>query len=257
LGTAIVTKLSTSQHKELWGKTWLGEMIADAFGVLLGGAGFVGSLMSMLFKTKEEVLEASGGVHPNSYVRIFLLSALLCRMEMDELKTLAESTEANWKKFYGPAPLWDSFVSECGAVAEVMLTEPLEGLKGRCLLDFARNNAEVKNAPHLKKDSKRMKALATYLRLRVETNDYTEAMTLPESLIRLVPAAAQVAVQNVSTDYQKKFDDLHKDALNFILDLQKKAQIEFLADIDSAGQDDYLDQLIQGLDFTSLKIDNT
>ena len=254
LGSALQTKLGLSERNDLWHNTWLGEMIADAFGVLLGGAGFAGALKGMLFKSREEVVDASGGSpHPNSYVRIFLLGALLHRTGVDELKALADNIEADWKRLYGPAPQWDFFVADCKTVAEVLLTEPLEALKQRCLLDFARNNAELQNSPDLKKDHEHMKAVASHLRGK-NTTEFDGAITQPESLIRLVPAAAQLAAQDVSTDHQNKFAALHKGALELILYLQEKANVEFLAD-DPKAHEQYLDQLIEHLDFAALEIE--
>ena len=257
LGAALEAKLGDSKNKALWSKTWLGEVIADVFGMLLGGAGFAGSLIGMLFKTKEEVVGDSGGVHPNSYVRVFLLAALLRGTGVDELKTLAAALESDWKNFYGPAPQWESFVGECTTVADLLLTAPLPSLKGHRLLDFASNGAGAPPPLDLKNDYERAKALATYLRLDTETTEFTEAMSKPESLIRLVPAAAQLAVQNVKADHTQKIADLNNGALDFILELQKLAHIDFLAEPDSAAHDAYVDSLIQKLDFSWLKIETT
>lgn len=253
LGAAVLAKLGASQNKNLWGKTWMGEAIADVLGVLLGGAGFALSLMDMLYKTREEVVEASGGAHPNSYVRMFLVSAMLRRTGVDELKTLADSIEADWKKFYGEPEIWKSFVGECAAVADVLLGQPLAALKGRCLLDFARSSEEVKNAPDLHSDYKYAKALANYLRTGNQNSDFTEAMFEPESLIRLVPAAARLAMQDVNADHQKMLGLIHTNALEFILGVEHK---QFLADPESEEHDAYLDKFIEGLNFSSLKIDS-
>jgi hypothetical protein len=250
----IMAKLGASQNKHSWGKLWVGEMIADAFGVLLGGPGFVGSLVRMLFKTKEEVVEASGtGAHPNSYVRIFLLAALLRRTGVEDLNALADKVEADWEILYEPAPQWSSFVGECDEVSDVLLAEPLEALRQHCLLDFARNNREFKNAPDLKKDHEYIKAIASHL-TGINTSDYEGAISVPESLIRLVPAAAQLAMQSVNTDHKNQFAALHKDAIELMMELQQKANVEFLAD-DLQEHEQYLDELIEQLDFSVIRME--
>lgn len=252
LGATLLEKLAASKNKELWGKTWLSEIVADVFGVLLGGAGFAVALKNMLFKTKEEVVEPGQGVHPNSYVRMFLISAMLHNTGIAELKTLADGIMVDWKTFYGEPEIWQSFVSECAVVAEIVLQEPLKALNEKCLMDFARENAEAKNAPDLQDDYQRAKALAKYLRTGIESGDLTAALEQPESLIRLVPAAAQLAMQDVTTAYQEKFDLIHNNALEFIQNTEHK---QFLAGSGSDEHDVFLDRLIERLDFSSLKIE--
>jgi hypothetical protein len=260
LGPILTAKLAASQNKNLWAKTWLGEMIADVFGVLLGGAGFAYALMNMLFKTRAEVVEANEGVHPNSYLRMLLVCAMLRRTGVDQLKAVAEAIAADWMLLYGEPPQWKAFVDECATVAEVLLTEPLatlgkkNGPREKCLLDFARHTAEFKNAPDLLDDYQRAQALAKFLLTGEETNDFTIAMEQPESLIRLVPAAAQLAMLKLNPTRQDEFDLLHKTALDFLLGIEHE---QFLADPESPEHDAFIDRLIDGLDFSSLKIENT
>jgi hypothetical protein len=246
----LLAKLDGSPNKNLWGKTWRGEIIADAFGVLLGGAGFARALMNMLFKTKQEVLEATPGEHPNSYVRMFLVSELLRKTRIDELRTVADSIVADWKAFYGEPPEWQSYVRECATVAEVLLEEPLTALNQKCLMDFARDNAEFQHAPDLQVDFQRTKALAKFLLTGQEEDAFTTAD--PESLIRLVPGAAQWALQGIDEANQQTFEKLHTAALDFILKIEHP---QFLAG-GSAEHNAYLDSIIDQLDFSSLNIEH-
>jgi hypothetical protein len=253
LGEKLIEKLNAST-KENWGKTWLGEIVADAFGVLLGGSGYAYALMNMLFKTKGEVVEGELGAHPNSYVRMFLVSALLHRTGIDSLKTTAEAISTEWKALYDEPAIWKSYVEECTTVAEVLLEEPLAKLNGRCLLDFARNNAEFQNAADIQNDNQRAKALRQYLLTGIEDNDFIIAMTNQESLIRLVPAAAQLAVQEITSEHEDTFELIHTNALEFLLKLEHK---EFLADSVSDEHDAYVNDIIDRLNFSSLNIEVT
>lgn len=253
LGVKLTAKLANSPNVALWGKTWLGEIIADVFGVLLGGAGYSYALMNMLFKTKTEVVDGDLGVHPNSYVRMFLISALLQRTGINSLQGIADKILTEWKALYGEPAAWKSYVDECSAVAEVLLEQPLDALSGKCLLDFARDNEQFQNAPDLQADYQLGVQLAKYLVTGIQDNELVGAMQNGESLIRLVPAAAQLAMQEVKADYEAKLKLIHDNALDFLLNLEHK---EFLADGASGDHDAYLDGFINGLNFSSLKIEN-
>lgn len=258
LKKAMETKLAGRAKLEDW-KRWLNEMIADAFGVLLGGAGFARGLVAMLYKTREEVLAGSGvGEHPNSYVRVFLLGALLRRTGVAELQALADTIEGDWRNFYGPAnATLKPYADDCGAVAEVLMVEPLSVLeKDRCLLDFSRDKTSgVNSVADLEKDYLYAAALARFIRLGKMGNAYNEAMLRPADLIRLVPAAAQLAVQSVEAEHEQEFAGIDKAALELTFRLQKEARIEFLAGEDTAAHAAYLDGLIRQVNFKALRID--
>lgn len=258
LSTAMQKKFEASPNKDTWSKTWLSEMIADTFGVLLGGEGFVRCLVNMLFKTKNEVIEESGtGKHPNSYVRVFLLGALLRRTGVDEFKTVADSIEAEWTNFYDTPSSLNTFVQECETVADVLLNAPLAVLGDeRNLLSFALDKASgINSVPDLNQDHRYTRAIARYLPAKKVNNDYTEARQKPADLIRLIPAAAQLAVQKIETDHLQQFENIHKNALELTLQLQKEAKMEFLADDNK--HEAYLESLINRLNFSSVKLEGS
>lgn len=256
LSAALQKAFEARPNKDTW-KTWLNEMIADTFGVLLGGEGFARCLVSMLFKTKNEVIEESGtGKHPNSYVRVFLLGALLRRTGVDEFKAVADSIEAEWKSFYDAPSILDPFVEECEKVAEVLLTAPLPVLgEQRSLLSFAIDKTEgINSLPDLKQDHTYAGAIARYLPAKKINNNFIAATQKPADLIRLIPAAAQLALRRVETDHLKQFESIHKNALELTLQLQKEAKMEFMGE-DTNKHEAYLESLINKLDFSSLKLE--
>jgi hypothetical protein len=256
LSAVMQDKFAASPNKDWWSKHWLSEMIADTFGVLLGGEGFVRCLVNMLFNTKREVVEESGtGKHPNSYVRVFLLGALLRRTGVDEFRALADSIETEWKSFYDIPLALNTFVQECDTVADVLLNAPLTVLGDqRSLLSFALDKTSgINSVPDLARDHRYTKAIARYLPAKKVNNAYSEARQTPADLIRLIPAAAQLAIQMVETDHLQQFENIHKNAMNLTLQLQLDAQMEFLAD--DPAHEAYLDSLINKLNFSSLKVE--
>lgn len=258
LSVAMQKKFEALPNKDTWSKTWLSEMIADTFGVLLGGEGFVRCLINMLFKTKNEVIEESGtGKHPNSYVRVFLLAALLRRTGVDEFKTLADSIEAEWTNFYDTPSGLTTYVQECDSVADVLLNAPLPVLGDqRSLLSFTQDKTSgINSVPDLNQDHRYTKAIARYLAAKKLNNDYSEARQKPADLIRLIPAAAQLAIQKIETGHLQQFDSIHKNALELTLQLQADAKMEFLAE-DNA-REAYLDSLINKLNFSAVKLEGS
>jgi hypothetical protein len=136
------------------------------------------------------------------------------------------------------------------------MNEPLPVLaEGRSLLAFARDKTSgVNSVPDLEKDHRYTKAIARYLLLKKMNNDYQEAINNPADLIRLVPAAAQIAVQKVETDHLQQFENIHNNALALTLQLKEKAQMNFLA-AGPGAHDAYLDSLINRLNFTAIRIE--
>jgi hypothetical protein len=240
--------LKASDNKQLWGDLWMEEMVADTFGVLLGGAGYAYSLMNLLFNTSSEVITDSGlGAHPNSYVRVFLLGALLRGTGVAELGEVAKRIEDEWREFYGDPPNFlRPFVSECDAVAEVLLHQPLAPLSARCMHDFARNNHGFPNLPDCARDHERVVLLSDHLRnLGTRPVDADNS-----SWIRLVPAAAQMAVRATKKDVPNKLLEINTRAASFLNSLPRPA---FLAGVAPAVHNAYIDGLVESLDFSTLR----
>lgn len=244
----LQARLKESNNRQQWGDLWVEEMVADTFAVLLGGAGYTYSLMNLLFNTTSEVITDSGlGAHPNSYVRVFLLGALLRKTGVAELGEVAEQIETEWREFYGDPPAFlQPFVSECDAVAEILMHQPLAPLKGKCLHDFAHNNEGDLNLPDCARDHTRVLLLSDHLR-RLETRPQDANNS---SWIRLVPAAAQLAVRATKTNVPDKLLDINTRAAAFLNSLPHPA---FLAGASPAIHNAYIDGLVESLDFSALR----
>lgn len=248
--TALKGSLAASANSEIWVDWWLAEMIADAFGVLLGGAGFAYALMSMLVKAETLVTGPTTDVHPSPYVRMFVISELLKQIGVEPLSTVAKDIEEAWKGAYGePSAKWKPFVDECPQVADVLLNTQLASLGGaHTLLDFVSHPDAVENAADKQHDHKRALALERYLRSsgpRPDENKFPR---------RLVPAAAQLAVRNVTKNHSQAYADIQTRTLAFLAKLPHK---EFLAAAPeaSAKHREYVKSVIGKFDFSQLDIE--
>jgi hypothetical protein len=186
---------------------WLKETIADAFGVLLGGAGFAYTLADLLFLPASEALQSpAGGEHPPPYLRVFLLGALLRRTLVPELDHIAGEIEENWQSIYGgPPALQEPYLEDCAAMAKLLLSTHLrERLQVHRLRNFV---------PHLDQDHERVVSLSAYL---CNGGLAPDAATFP---MRLAPAAARLAVHKVQQGHSSAYADIHKRALDFALSI--------------------------------------
>src|SRR5207248_97344 len=157
-------------------------LIADVFGVLLGGVAYARSLASLLLRPPADITTLdTQDQHPNGYVRMFFIAALLRQAggAIPDWTAAADEMEELWRTRYGaPADLAD-FVAECPAVAQVLLETPLAALAGHRLTDFGATLAQ---------DQAQANALARWLRIGLQRPD-------PNTFdVRLVPAASQLAI---------------------------------------------------------------
>jgi hypothetical protein len=181
---------------------WAGEMIADAFGVVLGGAAFGYAMMNMLFKAPEEIKTLSADKHPNEYVRIFLVTELLRGTKVKALADAAQEIEAGWRGIYPDIPELAPYVAECKTVADVLLNRKLVALNN--------DHSLINLSPKIANDHQRVDELATWLQIEVDRPE-------PESYpFRLVPAAAQLAVQRVEDNFAKQYEEIEKRAHAFL-----------------------------------------
>ncbi len=184
-----------------WG-LWLKESIADAFGVLLGGAGFVYTLADMLLLPASEVAEMPPDDHPPPYLRISLLGALLRRTLIPGVDAIATEIEANWQRIYGdPPPLQAPYLGDCPAMAKLLISTHLVRLRNHRLRDFQ---------PGLNQDHQAATGLAHHL---LGEGSAPDAVTFP---MRLVPAAARLAVRGVDEQYASGYAGIHERALAFV-----------------------------------------
>ncbi|HVG34692.1 MAG TPA: hypothetical protein VM911_16605 [Pyrinomonadaceae bacterium] len=189
-----------AERRVFW-EYWVGEMIADAFGVALGGAAFGYAMMNMLFRAPEEIKLLSADKHPNEYVRIFLVIELLRGTKVKALTDAAKEIEDTWRGIYPDIAELAPYVTECKTVAGILLNRKLAALNDHSLIELS---------PKIEADYKRVDALATWLQFEV---DRPEPENYP---FRLVPAAAQLAVQRVEEDFAKQYEGIEKRSLAFL-----------------------------------------
>jgi hypothetical protein len=226
-------------RQTLW-EFWMGEMLADAFGVLIGGAAYGYSLLGMLFRSNKEVGELSGDKHPNEHVRAHLLASLLKQTGVEPLAGAAAQITDLWSEAYGEIPSLEPHVNECDVVAHALLTTKLDALKNKeadsqtfALIDFGYNLAV---------EHKKIEALAGWLLdqgARPEPKNYS---------FRLIPAAAQLAVTGVTSDFVNRYQSIQQKTLAY---LQEVPHDRFLAGPNTPARQQYLDRLIGDVSFTA------
>lgn len=102
LDEALDKANATTERRAAW-HSWLGEIFADLYGCLAGGAAFAGTLIDFLIKETESISEeektGNWGRYPTDYLRVKIVLRA-----MDVLK-FTDETE-NYKT------LWESYVSK-------------------------------------------------------------------------------------------------------------------------------------------------
>ena len=235
-------RLAGSARKQYWADR-LREMVADTFGVLLGGEGFVRMMLKLLFLPADRVTTIDPtDVHPNHYMRILLLAALLRGTGSAALGAAAASIEDAWRGLYGRPAELQPYVDDCAAIADTLLHQPLPALGAKTLADWAPEAA-------LADDQARIDKLAKHLRLNTRRPEIDPLAPFP---VRLVPAAAQMAVGAVTDKHAEKYALIHERAFGFV-DALRAVLPDFLGPADmSASRRANLRGLVQALDFSAL-----
>jgi hypothetical protein len=122
---------------------WNREMFADMSGLLLGGPGFVGSLMDVLGRGPDTVMAFSPrGVHPTPYLRMFINVELLRRMGFEED---AAHYRRAWTRIYPdpsagsiPPDLLESFEHANRLAVDTMCFQPYRSLGNKSLAQVMR-----------------------------------------------------------------------------------------------------------------------
>ena len=224
-------------------ESWAGEMVADAFGVLLGGAAYGHSLVRMLFRSVADVgALGSDDKHPNEHVRAHLLVALLRATGVQPLADAAQKIAETWRDAYGDITDLRPFVEECALVADVLLKTKLDVLRDK-QNPGSQPHALVEFGYRLATDHKKIERLATWFREQVDQPD------ADNFTYRAIPAAAQLAVEGVSADFENKYASIQKEALAFI---EKVYRDKFLnPNPNSAVRQAFLKKMIGELKFAS------
>ena len=207
-------------HQAYWAGR-LRELVADTFGVLLGGEGFVRTMVKLLYQPPgtAAAIETQDPDHPNPYVRVVLLCELLGRLGNQRLAATSDSIRSLWLSLYDLPPDLGARVGECVTVAGVLLDQPLPALGDQSIRALAPPDT-------VGRDETRVFELARYLRTGTQRpNLRPGGKPFP---MRLVPAAAQVAVGEVDAAPASGFADIHARSLDFIGALRRQQPI-FLA----------------------------
>jgi hypothetical protein len=224
-----------SERREMW-EHWTGEILADAFGVLLGGAGFahtLTSLLLMLAPTTPPLVgqnQNSKDEHPHPYVRMLLLSALLRQCGVSALNDAADLVKQTWDAY--PRPDWvDPYVADSEWVAEVFLTQPLTALGNRALHELG---------PNLRDDAGRAGKLVGFLSTGLLRPDPNLPTKFPW---RLVPVAAQLAFVKLDNPDSASLDNIQQRSLKYLKAIERP---QWLAGVDQRA---FFRQLVDTIDF--------
>ncbi|HKP53155.1 MAG TPA: hypothetical protein VJ183_10950 [Chloroflexia bacterium] len=241
LGKELANKGTPADRVLTW-KRWAGEILADTFGVLLGGAGFAYTMgLLLLPRSPLSMIFKSGEVHPDSFVRINLLASMLRKCDVP---LFTEAADFIMKTWYTPPVITSliesikPFVEECDTVADFFLNTQLQALTkdgtAHSLRDFV---------PDLAGDARKAADLAFFLRTgqnmaNIQPGDFPD---------RLVPVAAQIAYVKLDPAKVDAPDKLHNDALQF----QKLIPHPEFAGPETENKD-YVGKLARKLDFSAL-----
>ena len=225
-------------RQKTWSR-WTNEILADVFGVLLGGAGFAYTLTSLLLVVAPQwpVLNAEEE-HPDHSVRIYLVAEMLRGMVakmlrgsgVEVLKEAADKIMQAWNAQGKPAGI-ESYLKEGDVVVQTCLTQPLKALANHTLKDLA---------PDLNGDSKKAADLAKFF----GTGSGFDR-PLEEVPWRLVPVAAQLCLQAYDKPNETDLKRLQELSLEYLKQLPRPEYLEVPADRSAFRR-----QLIKEIDFT-------
>lgn len=222
---------------------WVAEMLADAFGVLLGGAAYGYSLLGMIFRSAADVTTVREDNHPNEHVRAHLLAALLRATGVPALAEAAQRITQTWRAAYGEIVELQPYVNECEVVAEVLLKTKLDVLKDQQKQD-SQPHALVEFGYRLAADHSKIEKLASWLRLgtdRPSPDNYS---------YQLIPAAAQLAVEGVTENFENNYQAIQKATLEFIGDIYRAKFLN--PNPNTQSRQDYLNKLIGDQRFSNV-----
>ncbi len=226
---ALTPNPQPQARNDLWW-SWTPEILADAFGVLFGGAGYVEAMAALLIVSAPAALFGETDEtdpHPNPWVRTLLLCDLLDALGVADWLPTTAAIRETWGKLARPA--WvDDYVSDAKAIAALLLDTALDQLGGRTLRTLIDPLA-----------AHRQSELRKYLLKQAPRPDPKEAR------YREVPAAAQLAIV-AAGDPATAFDLVDARALGFAAAItrprflglsgdQEKVLAEVLAELDLHG----------------------
>lgn len=233
ISTYLGARFSATERRMVWTQ-WSAEIVADAFGVLLGGAGFACTLTTLLLGQPLPAEVMTNDPHPDNLVRLRLLEALLRRLGVPQLDAIAGWVKQ--QRLTLPIPTGaNEFLGECDGAAEIVFATGLDALRGQPLSALV---------PTLAADAKLIEELAAYL-LSPRPDHQLNPALLEH---RMIPAAAQLAVAQLATPSVAKLESIHKSALIILASIEHPPLL-------GTGQVGRNEQSLPNADFLSQLVD--
>lgn len=129
----LVAKRTVEMRVQAW-QRWSKEIVADYFGVILGGPAFLGFMATYLARHPHEVLDfREDAVHPVPYLRILLVAKFVDSVWGNKCQGVIDytsSVEKDWKSIYTKIPSHISnFCEDFDLVVDTLANLPLNCLR--------------------------------------------------------------------------------------------------------------------------------
>jgi hypothetical protein len=196
-------------------RAWGREVVADAVGVVLGGAGFAAGLAAWLHSVALAGLFAqpNGDGHPPPHLRLRLLEGLLRASSIPSWLPLADDLAAGFAA--AAVPAWQQpFDQDALSFTEALLRTQLTAFNNHAIVDLA---------PDLAGDAAAAGQLSRFLRTGLNRTPIPSGP--PPFSARLVPGAAALAVRESPATAQQ-LELIMERTLAYILDIPRP---QFLA----------------------------
>jgi len=212
------------------------EILADVFGIILGGSGFAFALCNWLLvlapasRFNEILLKDP---HPPLFIRIKLIIEMLKLFNVKLMQDAAAELENVWNSMTKPNEMNDYF-ADCQVIAKTFLDQKLDALGGRNIREFN---------PQIAADMTLADNVAACLPLNFACPD-PKFNKFPH---RLVPVAAQIALNKMPQPDEARLEKLQINALAYL------NRIERPPFLDGNNRQEFLRNLTEKLDFRTQK----
>jgi hypothetical protein len=249
LGGKPGARLSATYKKLLIGRVpndrepqwrrWMEEVLADAIGVVLGGAGFAISMarwtISVGSATHLQVLDPSA-VHPPFHLRLRLIAEMLRETQTPALVSEGDTLLQLWNGLVRP-PWQAEYEYDVQTVAKLLVQEKTTQLKEHRLLDFGGDLAF---------------AHTQCSKLAEHWGDPTRPRPHPEAPFpfRWVPSAAALASARLVQPGEAALDELQEKAVDYFAAIPRPAMLGA-----PGNRREFLRSLSRQLNFTSADVE--
>lgn len=209
-GAAIKAAGAGDASLDAW-RAWGNEVVADAVGVTLAGAGFAGGLADWLSTVALAQLFAqpTGDPHPPPHLRIRVLAGLLRGSGVGAWQPLADALRADMDAVAATTPKWqEPFADHAEAFATAVISTKLSALRNHAIVEFA---------PDIAGDAALAETLSSFIKTGVDRTPAPAGP--PEFPARLVPSAAALAIRSASA--QANLVGIATRALDYIHDIPR------------------------------------